>query len=731
MDDEDRERNGEVLHVLDLPQLYTRPSAQELLNTLTLLTSEPPSWEGSDTEDEDTPMAVKSARRQSISATRAQPVQINPEGLTTYLTRIIASNLRWIEDDSVKEEIWEAASIRLSERSGRTAMGAISRKFRIPAAKDGPSEDISIHEPALTADNLGLKTWASSYLLSRRLWRLAADADSLPSAKGLPPHSVLELGSGTGLVGLSAAMVLGTDVLLTDLPEIVENLDRNALANEEVLARHNGTVHTAALDWTVPSSMTLSTKAVKEADYQDSQRFRFIFVADPLYSPDHPGWLVQAISARLSRDATARVVVELPLRTAYQPQVEDFLHKMQATGLKVCNEGYETGYDDWGSQGGRKAVRCWWTVWSWKTAYAGEAHAVEHDEQSNLSFVLEKPGSVKYEDRPVPQLKSEHDVIVNVKYTGICGSDVHYWVHGRIGAFVVESPMVLGHESSGVIHSVGAAVKTLKAGDRVAMEPGIPCRRCVRCKDGNYNLCPDMAFAATPPFDGTLAKYYALPEDFCYKLPDAVSLEEGALVEPAAVGVHICRMAKVAPGESVVVFGAGPIGLLCCKVAREVFGATKVVAVDVNAERLKFAQGYAATHVFSSEKVSPEENAKRLVQEAGLGPGADVVIDASGAEVCIQTAIHVARVGGRFTQGGMGKPDIAFPIGAMCAKELHVTGSFRYSSGDYQLAVDMIASGKLSVKELISKKVTFEGAEEAFSNVKQGNGIKWLIEGPN
>ncbi|EOD43657.1 putative xylitol dehydrogenase protein [Neofusicoccum parvum UCRNP2] len=349
----------------------------------------------------------------------------------------------------------------------------------------------------------------------------------------------------------------------------------------------------------------------------------------------------------------------------------------------------------------------------------------------NLSFVLEKPGSVKYEDRPVPQLKSEHDVIVNVKYTGICGSDVHYWVHGRIGAFVVESPMVLGHESSGVIHSVGAAVKTLKAGDRVAMEPGIPCRRCVRCKDGNYNLCPDMAFAATPPFDGTLAKYYALPEDFCYKLPDTVSLEEGALVEPAAVGVHICRMAKVAPGESVVVFGAGPIGLLCCKVAREVFGATKVVAVDVNAERLKFAQGYAATHVFSSEKVSPEENAKRLVQEAGLGPGADVVIDASGAEVCIQTAIHVARVGGRFTQGGMGKPDIAFPIGAMCAKELHVTGSFRYSSGDYQLAVDMIASGKLSVKELISKKVTFEGAEEAFSNVKQGNGIKWLIEGPN
>ncbi|KKY25959.1 putative glucose-inducible sam-dependent methyltransferase [Diplodia seriata] len=380
MDDENTERNGTVLHVLDLPQLYTKPSAQDLLNTLTLLTSEPPSWEGSDTEDDETPMTVKSARRQSMSAVKAQPVQINPEGLATYLTRIIASDLRWIDDDSVKEDIWEAASIRLSERSGRTAMGAISRKFRIPAAKDGPSEDMEIYEPALTADNLGLKTWASSYLLSRRLWRLAADESSLPGAKDLPRHSVLELGSGTGLVGLSAAMVLGTDVLLTDLPEIVENLDRNAVSNGEILDRHNGSAHTAVLDWTDPSCMELSLKAVKEADYQESQHFRFIFAADPLYSPEHPGWLAQAILARLSREADARVVIELPLRTAYQPQVEEFLNRMQAAGLKICNEGYETGYDDWGSQGGRKAVRCWWTVWSWKTAYFGECHAVEHDE---------------------------------------------------------------------------------------------------------------------------------------------------------------------------------------------------------------------------------------------------------------------------------------------------------------------------------------------------------------
>ncbi|KAF2091286.1 GroES-like protein [Saccharata proteae CBS 121410] len=348
----------------------------------------------------------------------------------------------------------------------------------------------------------------------------------------------------------------------------------------------------------------------------------------------------------------------------------------------------------------------------------------------NKSFVLHAPGHVSYEDRPVPDLESPHDVLVEPRFTGICGSDVHYWVEGRIGQFVVSSPMVLGHESSGVVTRVGSAVKSLQPGDRVAMEPGIPCRYCARCKEGHYNLCFSMRFAATPPYDGTLAKYYILPHDFCYKLPENVSLEEGALVEPASVAVHICRMAGIKAGESVVVFGAGPVGLLCCKVAREVFGATKVVSVDVNEERLAFARKYAATHEFRAGRASAEENAERMKEECGLGVGADAVIDATGAEPCIQTAVHVARPGGRFTQGGMGKPDITFPIVTACTKELTITGSFRYSQGDYQLVVDMLASGRLSVKELISQKVTFEDAEEAFRNVKEGKGIKWLIEGP-
>lgn len=191
--------------------------------------------------------------------------------------------------------------------------------------------------------------------------------------------------------------------------------------------------------------------------------------------------------------------------------------------------------------------------------------------------------------------------------------------------------MVLGHESAGVVHAVGSAVKSLKPGDQVAMEPGIPCRRCVRCLEGRYNLCPGMAFAATPPIDGTLAKFYVIPEDFCYKLPPHVSMQEGALLEPTAVAVHFCRLANVRPGNIVVVF-------------------------DVNEARLAFAKEHAATQVFQSKSsLTPEETAKEIIAECGLGEGADVVIDASRAEPCIQTAVYIARNGGSYTQGGMGK----------------------------------------------------------------------------
>ncbi|PGH10169.1 chlorophyll synthesis pathway protein BchC [Helicocarpus griseus UAMH5409] len=347
----------------------------------------------------------------------------------------------------------------------------------------------------------------------------------------------------------------------------------------------------------------------------------------------------------------------------------------------------------------------------------------------NLSFVLEGVKKVSYQDRPIPSIQDPHDVQVHVKFTGVCGSDVHYWQHGSIGSFILTSPMVLGHESSGTITSVGSAVTTLKPGDRVALEPGIPCRRCEPCRGGKYNLCLHMAFAATPPIDGTLAKYYVLPEDFCYKLPDHVGLEEGALMEPLAVAVHVTRQGRVGPGDKVVVFGAGPVGLLCCAVARA-FGASVVIAVDIQPARLEFARGYAATGVYEPAKgVEASVNAERLREMHGLGRGADVVIDASGAEASVHTGIHVLRTGGTYVQGGMGRDVISFPIMAACTKELDVRGSFRYGSGDYKLAVGLVAEGRVDVKRLVTGTVGFREAERAITDVQGGKGIKTLIRG--
>lgn len=288
--------------------------------------------------------------------------------------------------------------------------------------------------------------------------------------------------------------------------------------------------------------------------------------------------------------------------------------------------------------------------------------------------------------------------------------------------------MVLGHESAGVIVEVGDQVRSLKVGDEVAMEPGIPCRYCDRCKEGRYNLCYEMAFAATPPIHGTLAKFYSLPEDFCYKLPEHVSLQEGALMEPLSVAIHITKQGNIRPGYNVIVFGAGPVGLLCCAVAKA-YGASNIVAVDIQQGRLDFAKKYLNLNTYVSQKVAATENAARLKQEHNLGDGADVVIDASGVEPSVQAGIHAVRNGGTYVQGGMGASDITFPIGATCGKELTVKGSFRYNSGDYALAIDLVSRGVINVKDLITGRVPFEEAEQAFKDVKAGKGIKTLIEG--
>lgn len=290
--------------------------------------------------------------------------------------------------------------------------------------------------------------------------------------------------------------------------------------------------------------------------------------------------------------------------------------------------------------------------------------------------------------------------------------------------------MVLGHESSGTVIEVGADVTNLKIGDRVALEPGYGCRRCVYCRAGKYNLCDKMIFAATPPYDGTLTGVWVSPSDFCYKLPDNVTLQEGALIEPLAVAVHIVKQANVKPGQSVVVMGSGPVGLLCAAVAKA-YGASKIVSVDVVESKLQFAKEFASTHTYISQRVSPEENAANIKKVADIPDGADVVIDASGVEPSIQASLHTVRMGGTYVQGGMGKSDIVFPIMALALKEVTAKGSFRYGPGDYELAIELVSSGKIAVKKLATEVVRFEQVEEAFNKVKGGQVIKILIAGPN
>jgi D-xylulose reductase len=272
----------------------------------------------------------------------------------------------------------------------------------------------------------------------------------------------------------------------------------------------------------------------------------------------------------------------------------------------------------------------------------------------------------------------------------------------------------------------------------VAMEPGVPCRRCEYCRKGSYHLCGDMVFAATPPYDGTLAKYYINAADFCYKLPDTMSLEEGAMAEPVSVALAIAKTAELKAHQTVLVMGCGPIGILCQAVARA-WGAAKVIGVDVVDSRLAQAASYGADGTYKPERKAAgidamehaEATAADLKEKMGLGDGADVVLECSGAEPYVQLGIYAAKPGGTFVQAGMGKEVVEFPITTVCTQGLTVKGSIRYLAGCYPAAIDLISKGKIDVKPLITHRFPFEQSEEAFGLVHQGRSdvFKVMIAG--
>ncbi|KAM7435641.1 hypothetical protein ABFA07_014434 [Porites harrisoni] len=344
--------------------------------------------------------------------------------------------------------------------------------------------------------------------------------------------------------------------------------------------------------------------------------------------------------------------------------------------------------------------------------------------QSNLSAVLRKVDDLCLEERPVPQ-PGKGEVQIAMYAVGICGSDVHYWKKGRIGDFILKAPMVVGHESSGTVSAVGEGVTDLKVGDRVAIEPGYSCRTCSFCKEGRYNLCPDMKFAATPPYDGSLCRYYVHPADFCFKLPNHVSFEEGALLEPLSVAVHACNRAGITMGSKVLVCGAGPIGLVNLMTAKAC-GATTVTITDIDEGRLNKAKELGADYII---KVDPSKDSKDLANRVKdcMGP-ADQSIECSGAEASFHTAIHATKSGGTLVVVGMGKPEVKFPIVDALVREVDIRGIFRYVNC-YPKALALVASGAVNVKPLVTHHFKLEQSLEAFETSRTGAGgaIKVMI----
>jgi len=311
--------------------------------------------------------------------------------------------------------------------------------------------------------------------------------------------------------------------------------------------------------------------------------------------------------------------------------------------------------------------------------------------------VLHAPGDVRIEerDRPSPGPRA---VLVQVTAIGVCGSDVHYYEHGRIGPAIVESPMVLGHESAGHVVELGEGATKHAVGDRVALEPGVPCGRCRECRAGRYNLCVDVVFFGTPPIDGAFSDFVTIHEDFAFALPDSLSDEEGALMEPLSVGIWACRKAGVSAGDRVLVTGAGPIGLLAMQCALA-FGATEVTVSDVNAQRLEVARRTGATHT--------------LTPRDGLDLEADALIECSGHPDALTGGILALRPAGIAVLVGMGPGEEGtVPLSAIQRQEIWVTGTFRYAN-TYPTAIALAATGRVDLKSIITGHYGLEEAEAA------------------
>ncbi|KAI0754230.1 GroES-like protein [Daedaleopsis nitida] len=355
---------------------------------------------------------------------------------------------------------------------------------------------------------------------------------------------------------------------------------------------------------------------------------------------------------------------------------------------------------------------------------------------SQHAAVLYGAKDLRFEERTLwPPHQGQAQVAV--MSTGLCGSDLHYWAHGRNGDFVVQAPLVLGHEAAGIITAVGPGVKNLVPGQRVAIEAGIMCNNCSYCAKGRYNLCKNMRFCSSaktfPHADGTLQERMNHPAHVLHPLPDNCSFEQAALAEPLSVLLHAARRAELAPGSrsTVLVFGVGAIGLLACALAKS-YGATRVVAIDINPTRLDFAlkNGFAEQVYclpISDKAKTTDEQLRRAkdtisvaLTEFNMPDGFDVVFECTGAEPCIQMSIHAAVTGGKVMLVGMGSRNVTLPLSAAATREVDIHGSFRYAH-TYPTALALLASGKLpGIEKIITHRFPLAETARAFELLARG-----------
>lgn len=327
--------------------------------------------------------------------------------------------------------------------------------------------------------------------------------------------------------------------------------------------------------------------------------------------------------------------------------------------------------------------------------------------------VMEGIGKMGYTERPIPTPKA-NEVLVKLEYVGICGSDMHYYETGAIGAYVVEPPFVLGHEPGGVVVEVGKDVKHLNIGDRVALEPGKTCGHCEFCKTGRYNLCPDVVFFATPPVDGVFQEYVAHEADLCFKLPDNVSTLEGALIEPLAVGFHAANQGGAHAGQTAVVMGAGCIGLVSM-MALKAEGVSKVYVVDIMQKRLDKALELGADGVINGK----DEDAVEAIMRLTNGAGCDLVIETAGTEITTRQCIHMTKKGATIVLVGYSKSgEMTLPLSLALDKELTFKTVFRYRH-IYPMAIEAVAAGKVNLKGIVTDLFDFENIQEAMDRSVQ------------